>query len=88
MDTPPVVDEDVEYGQREDQERGGPLGLETDCNHDACRKTDEGHEEPDEAPFTPDHEPNKEEDQEDATSKQETSNIEAQISNLDTTNIL
>ena len=72
MYAPPVVDEDVEDGQCNDQERRGPLSLETDCNHDACRETNEGHQEPNDTPFTPNHETNEKEDKEDTTGQQET----------------
>ena len=33
---PPVVDEHVEDGKKEDEEGGGPFGLEAHGDHAAC----------------------------------------------------
>lgn len=41
VDTPPVVDEYVEYAKDEDKERGGPSRFEAYCDHDASSKTDD-----------------------------------------------
>jgi len=36
---PPIVRENVEDAQNNDEERGGPLGLEANRNHGASDKT-------------------------------------------------
>lgn len=41
VNAPPVVYEDVEDGEENDEERSRPLGLETEGNHDASTKTDQ-----------------------------------------------
>ena len=41
VDAPPVVDEHVESAQSYNKECRGPLGLETDCDHGACRETND-----------------------------------------------
>ena len=63
MNTPPVIDEDVEDTENEDKECGRPLRLEANCNHGAGGKTDKRHEETSNAPFTPEGKSNEEEDE-------------------------
>lgn len=71
--TPPVVGENVEDAQNNDQERSGPLGLETNRNHGASDKTNYGNQKAHKAPLTLNDETKEEENQENATSKQNTS---------------
>ena len=47
---PPVVGEDVEDGEDEDEEGRGPLRLEADCDHDARGEPDDGDEDACDAP--------------------------------------
>ena len=39
MDSPPVVDQNVEDGEENDEERRGPSGLEAHGNHDTGGET-------------------------------------------------
>lgn len=71
MDTPPVVDEYVEYAKDEDKERGGPSRFEAYCDHDASSKTDDRYKEAGDIPFSLDDEPNEEEDKEDTAGEEE-----------------
>lgn len=72
-DAPPVVDEDVEDAERDDEERSRPFRLESYRYHTARRQSNDGHEEPRDGPCTPDHEPDEQENQQYTTSKQEAS---------------
>ena len=67
VDTPPVVDEHVEDAEHDDEERGGPLRLETDCYHDARREANDRHEDTRDAPSTTKDEANEEENEQDAS---------------------
>ena len=58
---PPVVDEDVEYTQNNDQEGGRPFCLEANCYHGARGKTNEGYDEASYAPFALNHVPEEKE---------------------------
>lgn len=71
VDGPEVVDEDVEDGEDEDEEDGGPLGLEADGDHHAGDEADDGHEDAREAPLALEDEAEEEEDQEDAAREKE-----------------
>ncbi len=71
MDTPPVIDEDVENAERDDQEGCGPLGLEADCNHGARREADDRHEDTGDAPLSTEDEADEQEDEEYTSRKQE-----------------
>ena len=72
VNAPPVIDEDVENAEDDDQERGGPLRLETDGDHRACCETDQGHEDTTDAPFTAEGEADEEEDKQDTARQEET----------------
>lgn len=50
MHTPPIVGEDVEDGKENDEERGRPFGLETNCDHDTGTETKQRHENTSDAP--------------------------------------
>lgn len=71
MNTPPVVDEDVEHAEDENQERSRPLRLEADRHHCAGGQTNERHEEPANAPLSPEGESDEEEDKQDTSGEQE-----------------
>ena len=75
VDTPPVVDENVERAEYEYKEGGRPLCLETDGNHSARHQADQGDKHADEAPLSSEDEPNEEEDQEHASRKEEAVNV-------------
>ena len=76
---PPVVGEDVEDGEDEDEEGRGPLRLEADGDHCARREADERDEDTDEAPFALEDEADEEEDQEDAAREEEAADQAGQI---------
>lgn len=52
MNGPPVVSEYIEDTQHHHQERGRPLGLETNGNHNTGSETYDRDEHADETPFT------------------------------------
>lgn len=66
---PPVVDEHVENTQGQDEESGGPFGLEANGNHATCCQTNHGNERTGPTPFSPDHESDEKEDQENPSSQ-------------------
>jgi hypothetical protein len=68
VNAPPVVHKHVEEGEENNEEGGGPFGLETDCNHDASGKSDNGEHKASECPFSLKGDSNEEEDQKDTTS--------------------
>lgn len=68
MHAPPVVHDDIEDGENNDEESGGPLGLESERNHDTGRKTNERKDDTGKCPFTLESNSNEQEDQEDTTS--------------------
>lgn len=76
--TPPIVGEDVENTQQDDQEGSGPLGLEADSDHDACSKTEKRDKYTTYAPFSLKDEPNKQEYEQDAPGKEEARGTERQ----------
>lgn len=72
MYTPPIVGEDVEDTQYDDQEGGRPLGFEADSNHDARGKTEQRDKYTTYAPFALKNESNEQEYEQDASGKEET----------------
>jgi hypothetical protein len=68
VNAPPVVDENVENREKNDQEARGPLGLEANSNHSTCHKTHDGHKRTRGSPFTTERKSNEKEDQEHAAS--------------------
>jgi hypothetical protein len=72
MYAPPIVGEDIEDAEDDDKEGSGPLGLETNGNHDAGNEPNNGDEHTRDAPFTLDDETQEEENQEDTTGKKNT----------------
>ena len=84
MYRPPVVREHVEATQYEDEEDGGPFGLETDGNHSAGDKTNDGDENTRNAPFTLKDESEEKEDEENTSSKKEATTM-TRVRNLSLT---
>lgn len=72
MYAPPVVGENVENAQHDDQKGCGPFGFKADSNHDACRKTEERDKHTTYAPFALENEPNEQEYEQDASGEEET----------------
>ena len=68
---PPVVHDNVEARQYEDEERGGPFGFEPDGDHDAGDEADDGDEDASDGPLALDDEAEEEEDEEDAAGEEE-----------------
>jgi hypothetical protein len=58
---PPVVGEDVEYAQHDDQEGGGPLGFEANRHHDTCGEPKDGDEDAHDAPGALEDKPDEQE---------------------------
>lgn len=71
VDTPPVVDQHVETRKEEDEERGTPLCLEPNSNHDTRSETEDGDNDTRYAPCALEDETDKQEDQEDTASELE-----------------
>lgn len=63
MNGPPVVSKYIEDTQHHHQERSGPLGLETNRNHNTGSETYDGDEDADKRPFTLEYESKEQEDQ-------------------------
>lgn len=74
-DAPPVVDEHVEYGEQDDEERGRPLGLEADGDHPARDEAEDGDEHAGDGPFALDDEPDEKEDEEDSSDELEATKV-------------
>lgn len=72
MYAPPVVGKDIEHAQDDDQKGCGPLGFETDSDHDACGKTEERDEYTTYTPFALKNESKEQENEQDTSSKEET----------------
>jgi hypothetical protein len=71
VQSPPIVDVEVEDAENEHQHDRGELGLEANNNHDAGNEAEQaGHNSP-ETPVTAENETNEQEDQEDASSELE-----------------
>lgn len=71
MDRPEVVDKQVEDAQKQNQETGAPTSLESDGNHDAGTKTEDGDQDTRHRPGTLDHKANEKEDKEDSAGQLE-----------------
>lgn len=71
MHGPPVVDEEVEDAQHDDEEDGGKLGLVPYSDHDAGGEADDRDEHPREAELAVEDESDEEEDEENAASELE-----------------
>jgi len=71
MYAPPIVGEDIEDTQHDDQEGSGPLGFEADSNHDACGKTEKRDKYTTYAPCALKNEANEQEYEQDAPSEEE-----------------
>lgn len=67
VQAPPVVDEDVEQAEEDDEESGRPLGLETDDDHATGDEAKDGNDDAGKGPFTSNEEADKEEDEQDST---------------------
>lgn len=80
VDRPPVVHGDIEDTEKDDEEGRGPLGLETNGDHDAGDKTDQGDESTADGPFALDDETNEEENEEDTTGEEETTSKISSVS--------
>jgi len=70
-DGPPVVGEDVEYAQHDDEEGGGPLGFEADRHHDTCGEPEDGDEDAHDAPGALEDKPDEQEYEQHTASKLE-----------------
>lgn len=66
MQSPEVVDQDVEDAQDEDEQDGAQLGLEANDDHDAGNEAENADGDAPEAPLARRDETDKEEDQQDA----------------------
>lgn len=71
MDAPPIVDQNVEDAQKEDQERRAPLRLEADDDHDASAEAKERNEDTRERPGALEDEADEEEDEQNSTGELE-----------------
>lgn len=69
VNAPPVVNENVENGQDNNEKRSRPLSLESNGNHPASPKADQRHDEPGDGPLTLNHKPKEKENEEDTTYK-------------------
>ena len=70
--SPPIIHEDVEQREDNDEETSRPLGLEPDYHHDASRKADKREDDTSEIPFPLEGYSNKQEDQENSAYQLET----------------
>lgn len=68
---PPVVRENVEDTQNNDEEDGRPLGFEANGYHTAGTETEERHKHPCDAPCALKDESEEQKDEENTTSEQE-----------------
>ena len=66
MHGPPIVDENVENGQEEDEEGGGPLCLEANDDERDGKKTNDGERNANQRPLALDDEAEEEENKEDS----------------------
>lgn len=71
MESPEVVDQEVEDAQDDNEQSGAVLGLESNDNHDARNTAKGGDNDTPKRPLSAENESNEEEDQEDTTSKLE-----------------
>jgi len=71
VNAPPVVDCDIEDREKENEEGCGPLGLETNRNHDTGHKSNYGNKDSGHAPGTLKDESNEKENEENTTCKLE-----------------
>ncbi len=69
MKGPPVVEGKVAQTQKGNQEPSGPLGLETDNNHDASDEGDDWHNGSGNAELSIEDERDEKEDEENASSE-------------------
>lgn len=69
---PPVVGKHIEDTQNDNEEDGGPLGLEANGDHAAGGKTEYGNEYSGDAPCALEDEPEKQEYEENTAGEQET----------------
>ena len=69
MQAPPIVRKDIEYTQNNDEEGGGPLGLEAEGDHDTRSETEDGKEYSSKAPSALDNESKEKEDKKNTASK-------------------
>lgn len=72
MYTPPIVGEDIENTQHDDQEGSRPLGFEADSNHGTRGKTEKRDKNTTYTPFSLKNEPKEQEYEQDASSEEET----------------
>jgi hypothetical protein len=71
VQSPPVVDVEVEDAENENQHDGRELGLETNDNHDASDQSEKASYDSPETPVSAEDESNEEEDEEDTASELE-----------------
>lgn len=71
VESPKVVDDEVEDAQNEDQHHSAPLGLESHNDHDASNEAKDADSDPPEAPVTLEYEANEQEYQENAAGQLE-----------------
>ena len=71
VQSPPVVDVEVEDAQNEHQHDRRELGLETNNNHDASNETEQASHNSPETPVTAENEADEEEDEQDTSSELE-----------------
>lgn len=71
MHRPPVVGENIEGAEDENQECSRPFGLEANRDHSTCAQTDDRDKQTCNAPFALDNESQEQEDEQDTASKQE-----------------
>lgn len=69
MCRPPVVHQEVENGEQEDKEGGGPSCLEAYGNHDACAEAEDGNKDAEYRPVALQDEAEEEEDEENPSSE-------------------
>lgn len=61
VDVPPIVNQNVEYGEENDEECRSPSGLEAHSNHDTCGKTHDRHDHTRKGPLALEDDTNEEE---------------------------
>lgn len=71
MNAPPVVNENIESGEQQHEERSTPLCLEANRDHDACSQSKNGNNDTCNVPVALEDEADEQEDEEHTSSKLE-----------------
>lgn len=79
MDTPPIIDGDIENTERYDEECCRPLGLEANGDHNASDEAEQRKERAPDAPLALDNKAKEKEDKEDAAREKEAKSRQVKI---------